>query len=81
MDGQPPLPPGNVADGRVEAAAADPGVAEKAPAADHIPTYDRLSLVSWGAGSVPSLPSIDDAGSVMSLVRTVDLRLFSLGAC
>lgn len=29
----------------------------------HIPMASRLSLVSWGDGSAPSLPAIDDSGS------------------
>ena len=35
---------------------------------EHVPVAERLSLVSWGDGSAPSLPSIDDGASMMSLV-------------
>jgi len=28
--------------------------------AEHIPMANRLSLISWGDGSVPPMPSIDD---------------------
>jgi len=43
---------------------------EQIPAAgpEHVPVASRLPLVSWGDGSAPSLPSIDDGASEMSLV-------------
>ncbi|CAK7235721.1 hypothetical protein SCUCBS95973_009362 [Sporothrix curviconia] len=36
---------------------------DDAPPAAHIPMASRLSLVSWGDGSAPSFPDIDDSAS------------------
>ncbi len=33
----------------------------------HIPMSHRLSLVSWGDGSVPSMPSIDDGSNFVRM--------------
>ncbi|KAL1884193.1 hypothetical protein VTK73DRAFT_5329 [Phialemonium thermophilum] len=34
---------------------------------EHIPMADRLNLVSWGNGSVPSLPSVDEGSDNVSI--------------
>lgn len=72
------MPPDADADPAPAAPVADKAVAAAAPADEappiadehadelvpgHIPMASRLSLVSWGDGSAPSLPAIDDSGS------------------
>ncbi|KAL1894905.1 hypothetical protein Sste5346_005592 [Sporothrix stenoceras] len=37
------------------------------PVTGHIPMASRLSLISWGDGSAPSMPAIDDSGSESGL--------------
>lgn len=40
---------------------------EDEPVPGHIPMASRLSLISWGDGSAPSMPAIDDSGSESGL--------------
>ncbi len=66
-DAPPPPPPPPPPEGAAAAEPADPGRESPPPlAVDHVATVDRLSLVSWGDGSSPSLPSIDGATLIVS---------------